>query len=68
MAWLDAHRVKYEVLDIEADSAARQLMFDLTQQPAVPSLEADGKIIADFDTDQLERWWTAAGFELPERR
>ncbi len=43
-------------------------MFDLTQQPAVPSLEADGKIIADFDTDQLERWWTAAGFELPERR
>jgi glutaredoxin 3 len=61
--WLDARGVQYEVLDVIDDSRARKEMFQLSGQTLAPVIDVDGEILADFDTDQLERFWN----ELEER-
>jgi glutaredoxin 3 len=61
--WLDARGVQYEVLDVIDDSKARKEMFQLSGQTLAPVIDVDGEILADFDTDQLERFWN----ELEER-
>jgi len=55
--WLDAHGIKYEVLDVTSDEAARKEMFELTGQTLTPTIDVDGEILADFGTDQLEEFW-----------
>jgi glutaredoxin 3 len=55
--WLDEHGVAYETLDVISNSTARQEMEQLSRQTLTPVLEVDGKILADFDTDQLESFW-----------
>ena len=55
--WLDDRGLKYETLDVSGDSKARQEMFELTGQTLAPVIDVDGEILADFDTDQLERFW-----------
>ena len=55
--WLDERGIRYEVLDVIADGAARQEMQELSGQTLAPVIEVDGKILADFDTDQLEEFW-----------
>ena len=62
--WLDARGVQYEVLDVIDDSRARKEMFQLSGQTLAPVIDVDGEILADFDTDQLERFWN----ELEERQ
>jgi glutaredoxin 3 len=55
--WLDARGIKYEVLDVTTDEAARKEMFQLTHQTLTPTIDVDGEILADFGTDQLEEFW-----------
>ncbi len=55
--WLDDRGLKYETLDVISDPKARQEMFELTGQTLAPVIDVDGEILADFDTDQLERFW-----------
>lgn len=62
--WLDARGWDYETLDVIRDHAARQEMFDLTGQTRAPSAEIDGHVIADFDTDQLERFLKQNGYSF----
>ena len=57
MEWLDAHGIVYETLDVISDSAARKEMFELSGQTLAPVIDVDGEVLADFDTDQLERFW-----------
>jgi glutaredoxin 3 len=57
MEWLDAHGIRYETLDVTNDAQARDEMRALTGQTKVPSMDADGKIFADFGADELEVWW-----------
>jgi glutaredoxin 3 len=61
--WLDARGIQYEVLDVISDSKARKEMFLLSGQTLAPVIDVDGEILADFDTDQLERFWN----ELEQR-
>ncbi len=49
--------IKYQVLDVSVDRAARQEMHALSGQTLAPVIEVDGQILADFDTDQLESFW-----------
>ena len=60
--WLDDHRISYETLDVISDPAARREMHDLTGQTKAPSIEVDGKVLADFGADELEQWWKQQGF------
>lgn len=57
MDWLDARGVPYELLDVISDSAARAEMRDRSGQTKTPTIDVDGKILANFDTDQLEEFW-----------
>ena len=57
MNWLDAHDVDYEVLDVISDDAAYREMVKLSGQELAPVIDVDGKILADFGPDQLERFW-----------
>ncbi len=59
--WLDAHRIKYQTLDVNGDAAARREMHELTGQTKAPSIEVDGEILADFGADELEAWWKKMG-------
>jgi len=56
-AWLRERGVRYERLDVTSDQKALQEMIDLTGQRRAPSIEVEGKILADFDTDQLAAFW-----------
>lgn len=55
--WLDERGIKYEELDVISDPAARKEMHELTGQTKAPSIDVNGEILADFDTDQLEKFW-----------
>ena len=62
MEWLDQRRIRYELLDVLRNPAARQEMLDLTGQTKAPSIDVDGHILADFGSDELEAWWRQQGF------
>ena len=62
MEWLDQHGIRYELLDVLRNAAARQEMLDLTGQTKAPSIDVDGHILADFGADELAVWWERQGF------
>jgi glutaredoxin len=55
--WLDGRGIKYEVLDVISDSAARREMQQLSGQTLAPTIDVDGEILADFGVDELEEFW-----------
>ncbi len=55
--WLNDRGIKYETLDVVANAAARQEMVQLSGQTLAPVIEVDGKVLADFDTDELAAFW-----------
>lgn len=57
IAWLDAHGVKYETLDVISDREAYAEMVALSGQTLAPVLDVDGKILADFGPEELEKFW-----------
>lgn len=57
MDWLNKKGVRYETLDVIRNAAARAEMLKLTGQTKAPSIEVDGKILADFGADELAAWW-----------
>jgi glutaredoxin len=58
IAWLDARGIKYQTLDVIADSKAFTEMINLTGQRFAPVIEVDGKLLADFGPPELEKFWT----------
>jgi len=64
-AWLDQRGIRYETLDVIADSSARKEMFQLSGQTLAPVLDVDGRILADFDTGQLEHFWKELEPNIP---
>lgn len=55
-AWLDDHGIQYEHVDVGLDAKARAEMEKLSGQTRVPTLVVDGKVLADFDCEQLEKF------------
>ena len=62
--WLDKRQIAYETLDVISDPQARREMLELTGQTKAPSIDVDGKILADFGADELEAWWKEEGFSV----
>ncbi len=58
MDWLNERGIKYETLDVTNDPAARKQMRELSGQTLAPVIDVDGEILADFDTGQLEIFWS----------
>ena len=57
VAWLDSHGVKYETLDVIADSKAMTEMVNLSGQRLAPVIDVHGEILADFGPDELAKFW-----------
>ena len=55
--WLDERGVKYETLNVIADSKAMTEMVNLTGQRFAPVIEVDGQILADFGPEELAKFW-----------
>jgi glutaredoxin len=59
MRWLDERSVEYEPIDVTADEAAFNEMIRLSGQALAPVIDVDGKILADFGPDELEKFWSS---------
>jgi glutaredoxin 3 len=57
MRWLDERGIKYEKLDVIADARAFGEMVKLSGQTLAPVIEVDGRVLADFGPDELEKFW-----------
>ncbi len=57
MEWLDAHRIRYQVLDVIRDEAAYDEMVRLSGQTLAPVIQVDERVLADFGARELERFW-----------
>lgn len=53
VAFLDSHGVSYRLKDVTSDSAALGEMQKKSGQTRAPTLDWNGKILADFGTDEL---------------
>jgi len=57
MRWLDDRGVRYQALDVRADSQAHAEMVRLSGQSLAPVLEVNGQVLADFGAAELAAWW-----------
>ena len=57
MRWLEDHDIAYEKIDVIADDAAFDEMVRISGQELAPVLEVDGKVLADFGPEELEKFW-----------
>jgi glutaredoxin len=57
MRWLDERGIQYEKLDVIADAKAMDEMVKLSGQTLAPVIEVNGKILADFGPEELEKFW-----------
>ncbi|MCX8154873.1 MAG: glutaredoxin family protein [Verrucomicrobiae bacterium] len=62
-AWLKARGLPYEALDVIGHPEYRAQMYALSGQTLAPVIEVDGRVLADFDTGQLEQWWRQQGWD-----
>lgn len=63
--WLRARGIAYETLDVEADRDAMLEMIEKSGQTLAPVIEVDGAILADFDTDELAKFWAEQTADSP---
>lgn len=61
MEHLDARGIPYEKRDVLTDAAAYARMRGISGQSLTPTLEIDGRVLADFDTRQLARFLEGQG-------
>lgn len=54
--YLTARGYKFTEIDVGADRAAYQEMRELSDQTYVPTLVAGDEVLANFDTEQLEKF------------
>jgi glutaredoxin len=57
MRWLDDRDIEYEEIDVIADEAAFDEMIRISGQELAPVIDVDGKVLADFGPEQLEKFW-----------
>ena len=61
LAWLDAHGYRYEIREVLEDPEAMEHVRQISGQSLTPTMEVDGKVLADFDTGQLSEFLEANG-------
>lgn len=66
IAFLDQHGIGYRLKDVSADSDAMEELKRLSGQTSVPTLEWDGRILADFGLDELIDFLRARNVKLED--
>jgi len=59
--YLDAQGVHFKEVDVDRDSAAYEEMQRVSGQRCVPTLVFDGRLLADFDVEQLKEFLSEKG-------
>ena len=54
--YLKAHGIPFEEIDVGQDPEAYEEMKRFSGQRYVPTILVDGHVLANFDTDQLEKF------------
>jgi len=57
MRWLDDRGIEYEKIDVIADEVAFDEMIRISGQELAPVIDVDGKVLADFGPEELEKFW-----------
>jgi len=57
--YLDANGYQYEVMDVKRNPAGYAEMIRLSGQTYAPTLEVGGKVLADFDSEELDQFLKA---------
>ena len=60
-AYLKQHNIPIESIDVGVDPVAYAEMQNLSGQTYVPVIVVDGKVLADFDVAQLEKFLAQFG-------
>jgi glutaredoxin-like YruB-family protein len=55
-AYLKEHGIPFEEVDVGRDPAANEEMHKLSGQHYVPTIVIDGKVLANFDVEQLKQF------------
>ena len=63
--WLQFHGIPHETLDVEANHEAMLEMMEKSGQTLSPVIEVDGAILADFDTEELAKFWVEQTADSP---
>lgn len=58
MRWLDGQGIRYETVDVIANPKAYDEMIRLTHQTRAPVIDVDGRVLANFGSDELAAWWS----------
>jgi glutaredoxin len=61
--YLSERGYQFDVIDVGRDREAYAEMTELSEQTYVPTLVAGDEVLANFDTDQLEKFLTEHGIE-----
>jgi len=61
--YLSERGFQFDVIDVGKDRVAYAEMTELSDQTYVPTLVAGDEVLANFDTDQLEKFLTEHGIE-----
>jgi glutaredoxin len=61
--YLSERGYQFNVIDVGKDRDAYAEMTELSEQTYVPTLVAGDDVLANFDTDQLEKFLTEHGIE-----
>jgi glutaredoxin 3 len=64
--YLDAHGVSYRLKEVTSDAAAFKEMEKKSGQTRAPTLDWNGKILADFGTDELVPFLRAQNVKLED--
>jgi glutaredoxin 3 len=64
--FLDEHGIGYRLKDVTADSAAFAEMQKKSGQSKAPTLDWNGKVLADFGTDELVPFLRDRGVKLED--
>jgi glutaredoxin 3 len=58
MDYLDQQGIVYEQIDVRGDEEGMRKLKELSGQTRTPTLVWDGKVLANFGTDELEKFLT----------
>jgi len=53
---LDQHQIDYDKVDVRGNDALMKKLQELSGQTKTPTLDWNGKVLADFGTDALEEF------------
>lgn len=56
MECLDKHKIAYEKVDVRGNAEFMKKLHALSGQDKTPTLDWDGEVLADFGTDELEKF------------